>query len=186
MCPVASCLAGASRWPPQNVIRYATQMDVKPPHDDFSLLTGGAELLDRVEPLWAQLRRHHADLAPQWSASLLSSSFDKRRADLRNKGAGGLLVSMALWRGQDIGYCVSTIAADATGEVDSLYVDPSHRGSGVGHTLMSAAMDWFGRESVRSIVVEVISGNDAAQQFYARYGFLPRTIRLLRASGGVA
>jgi hypothetical protein len=43
-------------------------MDVKPSHEDFSLWSGGAELLDRVEPLWAQLRRHHADLAPQWSA----------------------------------------------------------------------------------------------------------------------
>src|SRR5262245_62044162 len=106
-------------------------MAANPPHDDLSLLNGGVELLDRVEPLWTQLRRHHADLAPQFSASLLASSFEKRRADLRSKSARGLLVSMATCRGQDIGYCVSTIASDATGEVDSLYVVPSHRGSRV-------------------------------------------------------
>jgi GNAT superfamily N-acetyltransferase len=161
-------------------------MDAKPLQDDFSLLSGGAELLDRVEPLWLQLRRHHADLAPQWSASLLASSFGKRRADLLRKGTRGLLVSMATWRGQDIGYCVSTITSDATGEVDSLYVVPSHRGRGAGHALMSSAMDWFDDHSVGSIVVDVISGNDAAQQFYARYGFLARTVRLLRPGGSVA
>ena len=161
-------------------------MDAKPLHEDVSLLSGGSELLDRVEPLWSQLRRHHADLAPQWSASLLASSFDERRAEL--VGKDGILVSMAACHGRDIGYCVSTIASDATssdttGEVDSLYVIPSHRRSGVGHALMSAAMDWFARQSVRSIVVSVISGNDDAQRFYARYGFLPRTVRLLRPGG---
>ena len=159
-------------------------MDAKPLHKDFSLLNGGAELLDRVEPLWSQLRRHHADLAPRWSASLLATSFDERRAEL--VGKGGVLVSIATSQAQDIGYCVSTITSDAMGEVDSLYVIPSHRGTGIGHALMSTAMDWFARQSVRSIVVNVISGNDAAQQFYARYGFLPRTVRLLRPGGGVA
>ena len=176
-------------------------MDAKPLHEDFSLLNGGPELLDRVEPLWSQLRRHHADLAPQWSASLLATSFKERRAELVGKRGILMLVSLATCHAQDIGYCVSTItsatgksgatgtasaAGDATGEVDSLYVIPSHRGSGVGHALMSTAMDWFGRQSVRAIVVNVISGNDDAQRFYARYGFLPRTVRLLRPGGGVA
>ena len=164
-------------------------MDAKPPHQDFSLLNGGAELLDRVEPLWSQLRRHHADLTPQWRASLLATSFKERRAEL--VGKCGVLVSMATCHAQDIGYCVSTITSaagtsDVTGEVDSLYVIPSHRGSGVGHALMSTAMNWFAGQSVSSIVVNVISGNDDAQRFYARYGFLPRTVRLLRAGGGVA
>jgi ribosomal protein S18 acetylase RimI-like enzyme len=151
---------------------------------EYSLLSGGAELLDRVEPLWSQLRRHHADLAPQWSSSLLTGSFEERRRGLIGKGARGLLVSLATWSGHDIGYCVSTISSEGTGEVDSLYVIPSHRGSGVGHALMSKAMDWFGGQSVGSIIVEVISGNDAAQRFYARYGFVPRTVRLLRRPGG--
>jgi ribosomal protein S18 acetylase RimI-like enzyme len=156
-------------------------MGTKPLHDDFSLLTGGAELLDRIEPLWSQLRQHHADLSPLWSAALLATSFAQRRVELVGKGARGLLVSVAASRGgQDIGYCVSTLAADTTGEVDSLYVIPSHRGRGVGHALMSTALDWFAGQSVQSIVVEVIGGNDAAQRFYARYGFLPRTLRMVR------
>ncbi len=162
-------------------------MDAKPLHDDVSVLNGGAELLDRIEPLWSQLRRHHADLAPQWSASLLATSFEQRRAELVRKG--GVLVSLAVWQAQDIGYCVSTITSatgtsDAMGEVDSLYVIPSQRGMGIGHALMARAMDWFAAQSVQSIGVNLISGNVAAQQFYARYGFLPRTVRLLRRGAG--
>ena len=164
-------------------------MDAKPLHDDFVLLTGGAELFDRVGPLWSELRRHHADLSPRWSASLLAITFEQRRADLVGKGTRGLLVCVATTTtpgGQDIGYCVSTITAERAGEVDSLYVIPSQRGCGVGHALMSAALDWFGGQSVGSIVVDVINGNEAAQQFYARYGFLPRTVRMVRPGGGVA
>ena len=162
-------------------------MDAKPPNDDFSLVNGGAELLDRVGPLWSQLRHHHADLSPRWRASLLATAFEERRTGLIDKGARGLLVSVATTRcGQDIGYCVSTITGKGTGDVDSLYVVPSQRGRGVGDALMSAAIDWFGGHSVGSIFVEVIEGNDAAQRFYARYGFLPRTARLLRFDGGVA
>ena len=165
------------------LIPYPTQMHAKRLHGDVRLLDGGAELLDRVKPLWSELRRHHADLAPRWSASLLATSFEQRRVEL--VGKAGILVSLATRQAQDIGYCVSTITADTTGEVDSLYVIPAQRGTGVGHALMSRAMDWFARQSVSSIVVNVISGNDAAQQFYARYGFLPRTVRLLRPGGGV-
>lgn len=164
-------------------VLYPTQMDAKRLHDDVLVLNGEAELLDRVGPLWSQVRRHHADLAPRWSADLLATSFERRRAELVRKG--GILVSLATAQAQDIGYCVSTITPDAMGEVDSLYLIPSRRGTGIGHALMSRAMDWFAAQSVQSIVVNVISGNDAAQQFYARYGFLPRTVRLHRPGGGV-
>ena len=109
-------------------------MHAKPLQEDVSLLNGGPELLDRVEPLWSQLRRHHADLAPRWSPSLLAISFEERRAELVGKGQ--LLVSIATHQARDIGYCVSTITSDAIGEVDSLYVIPSHRGAGVGHSLL--------------------------------------------------
>ena len=158
-------------------------MDSRERHEDFSLLSGGAELLDRLEPLWLELRQHHADLSPQWRASLLAVRFDERRAQLANKGAHGILVSLATSAGRDIGYCVSTVGPDGTGAVDSIYVAEPHRGRGVGHALLSAAMEWFNRQSVESIAVEVLSGNEPAQRLYARYGFLPRTVRMARPPG---
>jgi ribosomal protein S18 acetylase RimI-like enzyme len=157
-------------------------MDTNMHDKGIAVLSGGAQLLDRVAPLWMELRRHHAEVAPRWAGSLLAGSFEERRADLAKKGARGLLVLMAVSGSEDIGYCVSTIAADGKGEVDSLYVAPSHRRRGVGNALMGRTMEWFATQSVKSIAVEVLSGNDAAAQFYARYGFAPRTIRLLHQS----
>jgi diamine N-acetyltransferase len=161
-------------------------MDTTPLRQRFELLNGGAELLDRVEPLWSELRRHHAELSPRWSASLLAASFAERRAHLAAKASHGLSVSLAISGARDIGYCVGTIMSDTTGEVDSLFVIASHRGHGVGHALMSAVMDWFGARAIQRVVVDLISGNDDAQRFYARYGFVPRTVRLCRPADGVA
>ena len=135
-----------------------------------------------MAPLWLQLRQHHADLAPQWRDNLLATTFEQRRAGLISKAAAGLLVLLATSGGDDIGYCVSTIAADRTGEVDSLYVTPTHRGRGVGHALMSETMIWFGKRSARSIALDVITGNDAALRFYKHYGFAPRTVRMVSHS----
>jgi hypothetical protein len=45
------------------MIDGAPAMQSSPP--GFSIIQGGWELLDRVEPLWNQQRDFHFDLAPQ-------------------------------------------------------------------------------------------------------------------------
>jgi ribosomal protein S18 acetylase RimI-like enzyme len=144
-----------------------------------SLERGGAELLPRVEPLWSQLRTHHAELSPRWGDSLLGMSFEDRRQELLAKSSGGMLVALARRQGEDVGYCVSTIAADGTGEVDSLFVVESQRGQGIGRALISATMAWFTERCVSLVAVEIIVGNDAALRFYERRGFAARTVRLI-------
>jgi ribosomal protein S18 acetylase RimI-like enzyme len=147
--------------------------------NDPRLIEGGPELLDWVEPLWTELRHHHAELSPIWRTSLMAASFDKRRAGLLEKSSGGMLVLLTSAFDKDIGYCVSTVN-NSVGEIDSIFVVPTHRGDGVGHLMMTRAMEWLAQKAVTSIVVDVLSGNDAAQAFYARYGFQPRTVRLLK------
>ena len=109
----------------------------------------------------------------------MAVSFDKRRAGLLEKSSGGMLVLLASAVEKDIGYCVSTVN-NAAGEVDSIFVIPTRRGGGVGHLMMTRAMEWLAEKAVTSIAVDVLSGNEAAQAFYARYGFQPRTVRLLK------
>jgi GNAT superfamily N-acetyltransferase len=148
---------------------------------EYSLIEGGPELLDRVEPLWLQLRRHHADLAPIWQPGLMATGFEDRRAKLLSKANQGMLVLLASMRGSNVGYCVSTID-DASGEVDSVFVIPASRGHGIGHAMMSRSLVWFEEKAVHSIAVDIISGNNAAEQFYARYGFRLRTLRMLKTN----
>jgi len=143
------------------------------------LVEGGPELLDRIEPLWMELRRHHADLSPIWRKSLMAASFEKRRAGLLEKSSGGMLVILATAGETDIGYCVSTVHG-SVGEIDSIFLLPTRRHGGIGHRMMTRAMEWLAEKAVASIVVDVLSGNEDAQAFYARYGFQPRTVRLLK------
>lgn len=151
---------------------------MEPPSDEVTLFFGGADLLDRVAPLWLELRRHHAELAPQWSENLSAKSFDQRRNELLQKAGGGLFVLIAGARDRDIGYCVSTIEG-AVGEIDSRYVVAEHRGQGIGQALMAQTMNWFTSRDIRNIAVDLLAGNDDATRFYARYGFAPRTVRMI-------
>jgi len=146
-------------------------------NDEIFLQTGGTELLDRIEPLWLQLRQHHADLSTVWRASVLDSSFDNRRAQLLTKASEGLLVVLASSGGADIGYCVSSID-QGVGEVDSIYVAAAARRQGIGQMMMSPTMAWFKEKQATSIIVGVFDGNDAAESFYNRYGFRRRSVRL--------
>ena len=153
-----------------------------PPH--VSLVTGGAELLDRIAPLWHDLRRHHAELDPKWRSGLLATEFAERKAELLGKSRGGeMLVLLALGGAgggaeTPVGYCVCTVTAAGDGEVDSIFVAAGHRGRGVGRALMWAAMDWLRARSPGPIAVEVMACNDAAMRLYEGYGFHARTVRM--------
>lgn len=149
-------------------------------YDDLSLLSGGAELLDDIEPLWLMLRQHHADMAPIWRAGLNNGTFADRKAGLIRKSDGGaLLVVLAVRHGEPCGYCVCTVNKDGEGEVDSLFVAPDVRRRGIGDALMTRAMPWLAQH-VRdgTIIIDILSCNDAALRFYERYGFHSRTVRM--------
>src|SRR6185295_18452321 len=76
-----------------------------PPANDITWLTGGGELLDRIEPLWRELRAHHAHVSSTWRENLLTFTFDHRKADLLKKSPKGLLVLLAIDNDKPVGYC---------------------------------------------------------------------------------
>jgi hypothetical protein len=59
-----------------------------PSVSNLTLLQGGWELLDRVEPLWNQQRDFHFALAPQWKLGM-TPKFADRRVALMAKGVMG-------------------------------------------------------------------------------------------------
>jgi ribosomal protein S18 acetylase RimI-like enzyme len=141
------------------------------------LVTGGAELLDRVEPLWVQGLQFQADLSDVWRKGLLELTFAERRRQMLRKASQDMLVVLATSEGSDIGYCVSSID-HGIGEVDLFFVDSAHRGHHVGDAIMLHTLDWFKQMAVKSIVVEVLDGNDGALAFFTKYGFRSRLIKL--------
>ena len=57
------------------------------------------------------------------------------------------------------------------GEISDLYVDDALRGEGVGAQLVAAAMQEFEELGVHSVEVQVLGGNDAGLDFWAKQGF---------------
>jgi len=143
-------------------------------------ITGGAELLDAVGPLWEKLNAHHAARSPHFAEQYAVRTFAERKADLF-KRPKSTLFRVELARDtepdHDIGYCVSLVTEDA-GVLESIFIEAEYRGQGIGDTLMRHALDWMNSHNVSMKRVVVAVGNEAAFGFYARYGFQPRHIVL--------
>lgn len=58
-----------------------------------------------------------------------------------------------------------------TGEVRSLYVDPSAQGGGLGAVLLDAATDELVAQGSAEVVLWVVEGNTRARRFYERRGW---------------
>ena len=78
-------------------------------------------------------------------------------------------------RGELIGYCVSTVSEERQGEIDSIYIEPDYRQSGIADNLMKGALKWMDECSVTKRILHVSVGNEDVFGFYTRYNFYPRT-----------
>lgn len=57
----------------------------------------------------------------------------------------------------------------------SLWLEPAARGRGLGHLLVSTAVDWARGERARVVTLRVDAGNDGARGVYERIGFVAMT-----------
>ncbi len=60
---------------------------------------------------------------------------------------------------------------DAVGYLEGLYVDPAHRGRGLGRALVDYAAGWFRERGCRHIATDTGIDNAAAQRLYEHLGF---------------
>ncbi len=146
---------------------------------------GGIEWLDEIGPLWEKLNALHGERSPHFADSFRNGSFSKRKAELLTKSQTAQL-RVDLAREHDsmhpLGYCISTVDADGTGEIESLFVDESCRRRGIGGHLMQAALAWMTGEGAKKKRLLVAFGNDAPLGFYQRFGFQPRNLELVQRS----
>lgn len=84
------------------------------------------------------------------------------------------------------GFVTVAIEAGAPGRLPErhatigyLYVDPGHRGSGLGRKLFDAARAWAAdQEGIEHLEMSVLAGNKAAEGFWRSLGFSPFIERL--------
>ncbi len=151
----------------------------------------GRDGLDLVEPLWEGLAVHHreraAASAPVFLDEMAALSFAARRDELLAKNRDrALRVELAVdpAAGAPVGYCVASGAPGRHGEVESIYVDPAYRDRGIGGALLDRAAAWMDELGTVEQALSVFAANDRVLPFYARHGFVPRFLVLVRQPSG--
>lgn len=138
---------------------------------------GNQGVLDEIKPLWDGLNEHHLLLSPYFKKHYQTLTFEARKTDFLKKAKKTQMrIDLATDKTtlQNVGYIVSTIDKAKTGEIESIFVNPSYRGFGVGDTLIKKSLEWMDKKGVITKVVEVGVGNEQVFGFYSRYGFYPR------------
>jgi diamine N-acetyltransferase len=142
----------------------------------IDFITGGAELLENVQPLWEKLNKHHQVNSKHFPDKFRNLTFDLRKKKLINDINTELRVDLVKDPENHafVGYCISTVTIDSVGEIDSLYIEPEYRKFGIGDKLMSKSLEWLDSKNVKTKIIGVAEGNEQAFDFYKKYGFYER------------
>jgi len=148
--------------------------------ESLEFISGGRELLDFVKPLWEKLNKHHEESSKNFSHKFSSLNFEVRKSKFINDEDMQVKIDLIKDKEQKkyIGYCISTINADLTGEIDSLFVNKAYRKYGIGDKLMTRALQWLDDNKVKTKIIGVAEGNENVLDFYKKYGFYKRRIIL--------
>jgi ribosomal protein S18 acetylase RimI-like enzyme len=133
--------------------------------------------LDTVAPLWQKLYEHHKERSQHFKHQFDQMTFEIRKQNLLEKSRGGALridLARDINSRELVGYCISTISVKKQGEIESIYVEPGYRQSGIGDSFVKRALSWMDIMSVNRKMLGVGAGNEEVFGFYSRYNFHPR------------
>jgi len=131
--------------------------------------------LGTIKPLWEELNEIHFDDSVYFKDHFLAMSFETRAARWQGLPEEDVhLLVVYDEKNVAVGYCVSTVKGDRSGEVDSLFLRPAFRGSGIGKTLMVKSVEWLNGRNCQPIRLAVSYGHESVLGFYERLGFYPR------------
>jgi ribosomal protein S18 acetylase RimI-like enzyme len=138
--------------------------------------------IDLIQPLWEKLNLLHYDLSQNFKQRFADMSWEKRKTKLLDKSEEIMIETVSDENNILIGYCISTIEKgnNLTGEIDSVYIDESHRESGIGTRLIQNAIDWLTTKGTVEQKLLVGVGNEKVLDFYKQLDFYPLHIVLQR------
>ena len=143
---------------------------------NITFISGNARIIDRVAPLWEDLNRQHLGASPYFKDYYRTLKFeDRKRAILQRTVGGEIRVDLAMNSANSIvGFCITSIDRELTGQIDSIFVSKTYRNQGIGTKLMEKALEWLNLKGSKKNIVSVAVGNEQAYVFYSQFGFFPR------------
>ncbi|KUO70560.1 MAG: hypothetical protein APF77_22025 [Clostridia bacterium BRH_c25] len=128
-----------------------------------------------IKNLWEKNRQYHENSSEYFKELYRSMSFEQRIKAFSVFDAETMKITIAKSNGKNIGYCIST-AVDGKGEIESVHVDESSRGTGVGKELVQRHLQWMNEKNCKVIGVTVSQENEPTIGFYKKLGFFPNTL----------
>lgn len=126
-----------------------------------------------IKPLWESLNLMHLADSVHFKDHYRAFTFEKRLESFLGMTESSIKITVAFSGEKPLGYCVST-AEGAAGEIESLFLDESIRGLGVGGTLIESHIAWLKGKGCSRIRVGVSHGHDSPLDFYRKHGFRER------------
>jgi ribosomal protein S18 acetylase RimI-like enzyme len=147
----------------------------------------GIREIDCIRPLWWLLNEYMSTQTTNFRSHFGQMSFEKRKAYFERVAlAGSLCVDLAFEckdSNRYVGYCVSSLSKEKTGEIESIFVDDVYRSCGIGSTLVIRALGWLDENGSSGNRVSVSEGNESVWNFYKKFGFYPRMTVLEQKKG---
>jgi ribosomal protein S18 acetylase RimI-like enzyme len=128
-----------------------------------------------IKNLWEKNRQYHEVSSEYFSETYRSMCFDERIKVFGEFDKDMLKITVAKDNDEYIGYCISTIV-EGKGELESLHVDESKRGIGIGKELTVTHLEWMKENNCKVIGVTVSQENESTINFYKKLGFYPNTL----------
>ncbi len=130
-----------------------------------------------IRNLWEKNRQYHEKSSEYFKELYRAISFDHRIKAFEVFNEDTIKITIAKSNDEYIGYCISTIT-DGCGEIQSLHVDETCRGKGIGKQLVIRHLDWLNGKNCMDIGVTVSQENESTIGFYKMLGFYPNTLHM--------
>jgi ribosomal protein S18 acetylase RimI-like enzyme len=143
--------------------------------------------IDCIRPLWCLLNDFMSTQTTNFRSHFEQMTFEKRMDYFEHVAAARTLcIDLAFDlenSNRYVGYCVSSLSQEKTGEIESIFVDEIYRSCGIGSALVTRALVWLDENGSTRNRVSVSEGNEPVWNFYKKFKFYPRMTVLEQKKG---
>lgn len=140
--------------------------------------------LAAIEPLWRALYDHQASHGMRLEVP--PGAFEAWAKSMSPALGRFSVVAVAERDGVAVGFVAGRVRAlpayfggGSAGFISEVYVSDSERGSGIGRRVLAFAMDWFARQGIARVELQVLAGNPDAVRFYRELGWHEELVQMV-------